>query len=228
MVSHDSKHPLKILILEGIPGAGKTSLYRAVKKNLERVHLDSFLFLSQVYTCRITEDSNINYIKPQSETLFDSYISFFEEIQTRFTGSKFLHHPHRSQFEFISLLETFHLTHWLHHGDDFFHRIDERLFRLGAKILFLKVPENHIIERCVKSTKKLRSSNWLQYLQRYGNDETSIAEAFKKMQTALEAKLSDSALHSLVIDAITSSENIEIIFRFWLGEEYEKTAASVY
>jgi thymidylate kinase len=209
------------LIVEGIPGTGKTTLIREIQR-MERFvarQAVSFLLFGEEMTQRTLEWKTLQgTLKPDDHfALFDELLMLLEQQQIRFheRGWK----GENASQQFLYLLERFHLTHttyypYLEQAD--FTQVEERLLKVGARGCLLVMEPSVMRQRIIDSRPY---PGWRAYIARYGADEKAIIEHYIRQQNAMLERAKQSRLSWLVLD--TSQMNwVELaprILAHWLN-----------
>ncbi|HHT50366.1 MAG TPA: hypothetical protein GXZ78_02685 [Eubacteriaceae bacterium] len=192
------------LIMEGIPGTGKTTLLEKLKeKNIGNILMtpSEFIFSEEI-TQRVLEKQYNNGLLDKSHNiaLLEDIISPLENYQTRLLKRGW------STLRFLYILERFHLTHctyypylsWKDVKD-----IDDRLKNLGGKLCLLTMDEKIFAERIINRPGEL----WQNYISRYGKTEAEIIKHYICQQQEFLKMSKKTNLPLLIIN--TTNINIE-------------------
>lgn len=188
------------IILEGITGSGKTTLFREINKYLPK-NGDNIFSASQFYTSSLIwknplkRDANDMAIKIMGKIVdFVTYMDQnFEEYKTDCDDRKL-----------NVLLETFHFENYLRGYlkkiEDFL-QFDKELEHLNFKTVLLTISEENILDRAIISTKLVRkSTKWNEYLKSMFNDENQLVEKYIHYQRELTNLMNKTHLNSLILN----------------------------
>ncbi len=188
------------IILEGIPGSGKTAVFRHLHRLLSDGDCPS-LFLSESCTERTLEPLNKSTVRKSLGALNTvlNFILHFKNLSCKSNGNVIKRY----------ILERFHLSHCLDiAGKDFFYEytsIDRRLGEFNATVVVFTMDVNVIEQRSVIRTKQNRPAAWSKYLSSLGNTDTEIARYYIQQQENFLFLCSQSGLPHIQID--TTNEN---------------------
>lgn len=210
------KNISKGLILEGIPGVGKSTLLEKLKEDVNQ-HIkapSSFIFAEEI-TQRVLEKdfNNGKTDKSHHVELLEDIISPLENYQERLFKRGF------DDLQFFYILERFHLTHASYYSylswEDF-KDIDKRLENLGAKLCLLRMEPEVFIERIIHR----RGAFWKRYLSRYGKTEREIKNHYIKQQKDIEKLAEKTNLPFLLLDTTQKDwENLYEEIKAFMGKE---------
>ncbi|MDQ3944684.1 MAG: hypothetical protein M3357_05950 [Actinomycetota bacterium] len=185
------------LILDGVTGTGKSTLFRCLRSHPCFTDVDSAVFLSQSYTLRVAPGDRI-------EGLLDDVLGQLEMLHGHREASGFARREDgRADVSF--LFEGFHHYAALEHVEPedrlrFAGDFEARLGPLGAKLVALSVSPEAVLERCVRSTLRHRGSGWRQFLTRFGDTEEDVAAYYRERQRHFLALVKTSTLPVLHVD----------------------------
>lgn len=192
------------LLIEGISGAGKTTVLNGLRGRLPSLAQEAHLLFTEQYTQRLvtctTDKAELYEIVTK---LLSHYVTFLEGLKSRYDVSIFPSHPRRLSIDVAFLFERFHLGQYILRGfapDDTFSDLDSRLAVLGAKLVVLTIPENLIYERCVLSTQRFRGSGWKEYQAAWKLDNGGLVARYTEEQLHLCRLARMSAIPLQVID----------------------------
>lgn len=189
------------LILEGVTGTGKSTLFRLLQRSELFATAESKLFLAQTYTLRMAPST-------QPERLLEQLASWLGELQALLKASEF-QTRYDGRGSLLYALEGFHYYLALEHlGRDaraqVVREVDRMLSGLGALVVALHLPEEEILERSVVSTKRLRGEKWAAFLRKFGQTDEEVARYYAERQRAFLDLLRDSDLPVLRLDTTSA------------------------
>jgi hypothetical protein len=213
------------LLIEGISGAGKTTVLTGLRSRLPSLTQEAHLLFTEQYTQRlVTSATEKTGLYESVIKLLCHYVTFLEGLKRRYDVSIFSSHPRRVSIDVAFLFERFHLGQYILQGfepDDAFSGLDDRLAVLGAKLVVLTIPENLIFERCVVSTQRFRGSGWKDYQAAWKLDNDGIVARYIDEQFNLLRLARMSAIPLQVIDTADQDwGRIQSeVFAFWQARE---------
>lgn len=194
------------IILEGISGTGKTSVFESLAKHekIQLIPAKSKLILSEHHTQRILElEEQQGILTPQHHIeLLDQLVAFMEQLNHR-TTHRGWHSDHLQEQDLFFLFERFHLTHVFRFPSMNWSQvvaIDHRLKSLGTFLCLLTVNAETLEKRLFSR----RNKCWLNYLKQYGASPSEIVDTLLNRQKVAQELTALSSLPTLVID---TSEN---------------------
>jgi len=207
------------LILEGICGTGKTTLFRSLLQS-ERFFQRSFLsaiVLSEHQTQRVLErkERETGLTPNDNIGLLDQHVSYLEAVQNRLNQMEWCRN-NRTNMRVPYVLERFHFTHVYHYSHmtwEHVEPIDRRLARLNCKLCLLVIPDELLHERIISN----RNLAWRDYLKRYGDTDQVILKYYATQQNMLRGLVARSALDTLIVDtgATAIDQSLSRVLNFW-------------
>lgn len=207
------------LILEGICGSGKTTIFRSLLQS-ERFVQRSFLsaiVLSEHQTQRVLErkERETGLTTVDNVGLLDQHVSYLEAVRNRLNQMEWCLN-NRTNMRVPYVLERFHFTHVYHYPHmtwEHVQPIDRRLAELNCKLCLLTVPEGLLRERIITS----RDSGWREYLSRYGETDEEILRYYATQQQLLRGLCEKSELDTLVLDTanMSTQDTVNQVLDFW-------------
>lgn len=204
---------VKGLILEGVPGTGKTTLLKSILRSpryVDRSFL-STIVLSEYQTQRVLEakeeEEGLN--RHDNVALLEGHVTYVGEILRGLKGMPWCANG-RTNNRVTYLIERFHFTHVYHypHVDwkDVAH-IDSQLADLGCKLCLVIAEPRDIIGRI-----KRDRPGWREWV---GGIEAK--EHFRAQQDCLLGLRTESALESMIIDSSNSEleNSLDRVLDFW-------------
>ncbi len=210
------------LILEGIPGSGKSSVLKEILKNpkFQERNSESLLVLNEHQTQRVLEQKERDGVLKKSDhtELLNCHLAYIQRINDSLEPIKWCEkNSKHHRFNFI--FERFHFTH-LYYYDylewDDFALIDTALGAIGTKLCVLLIDRDTIIRRVIGERKN--NSNWMNYIKRYGATDVDIVNYFVDRQEQMLKYIYNSSLESVFINTNNTGaeETAEQICNFWL------------
>ena len=211
----DSAESVKILLVEGVPGAGKSTLIGAMLRRYvaDAVRVRGLLHLAQAHTYfplspddpereRATRERNVAHLERILGVLTWLASSIADE---------------RARM-FLCAIDTLHLTHCFRPGvlgwDDV-RDFDRRLSMLGCRLLFLRATKETIRERAILERKD--NEFITRYGRKYGDGLEAIHRYFVGEQEKMLALVGQSQMETLILEADDpASELSQRAFDFWM------------
>ena len=114
------------------------------------------------------------------------------------------------------VLERFHLTHVCHYAHvkwEDVEGIDRRLAKLNCRLCLLTVQHSALKQRVIRD----RSSDWREYLKRFGETDDQIVAHYAGQQELLCSLCERSVLDSLIVDTTDAGtdETLRCVLDFW-------------
>jgi hypothetical protein len=186
----------KGVLLEGITGVGKSTLFHRLQRHKRVLAYESRLFLSQSYTLRTAQTGK------EQESLM-GIVAMLEHLERQCASSEFGGRTD-GRGSFCYVFEGFHyymaIDRCPFEGQaPLIEAVENRLRHLGAQVILLHVSPESILQNCVKSTLRHRGRGWREFLAQYGSNEHEIAGHFERRQERLLelAKKSQLPVHYL-------------------------------
>ncbi len=211
----------KGIIIEGIPGSGKTSTIRQIQRLpafLQR-EATTLLLLGEEITQRTlelrTQEGSLS--AEDHQQLLDELITPLEQKQERFLKRGWS--GGESRFQFLYLLERFHLTHATYYPylqDWDYSAIEERLKKLSAKGCLFVMDPAVMRYRIIESRPY---PAWRRYLARYGKNDEEIVEHYVRQQEAMLQRAHTSGLDWLILDTTEANWSIVAskVWKHWVS-----------
>ena len=207
------------LILEGICGAGKSTVFREIQKSdrFTQRPFSSAILLSEHHTQRVLErkEREEGLLVSDNLSLLDQHCSYLEDLNARLDQMPWCENG-RTNMCLLYLFERFHFTHVYHYADmswSAVQEIDARLARLNCKVCLLIIDESVLVDRIIHS----RDAAWREYLSRYGETEEEIVRHHVLQQETLLDLCSQSKLETLALDSsnVDVQDTVAQVIDFW-------------
>ena len=204
---------MKGLILEGVPGTGKTTLLNSIlrsRRYVDRSFL-STMVLSEHQTQRVLEakEEEEGLDRHDNVALLESHLTYLGGIQERLKDMPWCANGRTNQ-RATYLIERFHFTHVCHYAhmdwQDVAH-VDSQLGDLGCKLCLVVAEPQEIVDRIMGDR-----PGWREWVG--GIDGR---EHFRAQQECLLGLRKKSRLESMVIDSSNTGvkRSTEQVLDFW-------------
>lgn len=193
---------MKTLMLTGITGAGKSTLFKRIIQNNVDLRFSSKMFFSAYHCQNFYKETNFN-----SERLFSFYKSIFDYKSIEY--SKTIGVLFENSFYNVCLeydLNSVDIS-----------RIEMLLQKNQCKQVLLRLPENEIYNRSISSTRVHRKPSWSAYLDGFNMNDEQLTTMFKEKQEKLFDLVSHSNCPTLTLNTSEMSWDsyMDEIITFW-------------
>ena len=193
---------MKILMLTGITGAGKSTLFRHMTQKVIDLGFSSEMFFSAYHCQNFFKETNFN-----SEILYMFYKSIFDFESIEY--SKTIGVLFENSFYNVCLeynLDSISIS-----------KIETLLEKHQCKQVLLKLPEDEIYNRSILSTRIHRKPNWRVYLDGFNMTDEQLTTMFTEKQEKLLNLANHSPCATLTINTSEMSWDLYIdeINKFW-------------
>ena len=173
---------MKRIIIEGITGSGKSTVYKKLIDKLKFVEGSNLLFLNEYITWRTFEKEKD--IEASCEETFTNISGFIRWLTYIFINADLQNTSRGRDEQLCCLMEGFHWNAYARGilSEKAFHDIENEINNLGFGIVFLVLSESNIKNRSVIETRKFRTRGWNKYLDSLGNSDDKIAQIFQERQ----------------------------------------------
>lgn len=186
-----------IVLLEGITGAGKSTLFGRLQADPWAAGYESRLVLGQAYTLRVAP----------AERIVDHLVGLARGVADYarlHAGSEFAARRD-GRGSMLVLAEGFHLYGLVEHLPEnlrpaALRRVEEELGGLRVHLVSLEMAESTVLERSVRSPLRVRGPGWREFTRRFGRTEDEVADYFIRRQRGHQRLVAASSLPVLRID----------------------------
>lgn len=193
---------MKILMLSGITGAGKSTIFQYLEKNIDMRDFSSNMFFS-AYHCQ-------NYFKETGfcfEKLYAFYQRIFEMAEIEYSK------------KIGVLFENSFYNVCLEYGLDNqeIMKMESLFNKYQCKQVLLTIPEAEIYQRSIVTTRVYRKASWTDYLNRFNLSDSELTDMFLEKQKRLSELVDNSLCLSFIVNTSEMNWNlyVEEINRFW-------------
>jgi len=210
------------LIIEGIPGSGKTSILKTITndKGFLAKTDGSYIILNEFQTQRVLEQKDKDGIltKKDNIELLQSHLNYLSDLNTRLVEAEWCR-KNQAGHTIHVIFERFHLTHLFYYSHIIWEDIasfDEILRNLNFKLCALTAGREALADRLFEQRKE--DNQWNNFIKRFGNSTEKIVDFFIRQQESLMQGYENSVLPKIIID--TSNKEIfqttDEVLDFWL------------
>lgn len=191
---------MKRIIIEGITGSGKSTIYKTIVDKLKSSEGSNFLFLNEYMTFR-TFEKEVD-IEDSSKNTFTNICSFIHWLTSIYVNADLQNTSRGHNEQLCCLMEGFHWNAYARGilSKETFCGIENEVNSLGFGIVFLALSESEIKKRSVTETRQYRTSGWNKYLNTLGNSDDEIAKMFQDRQKRFYDIYSGSKLNKILIN----------------------------
>ena len=205
----------KIILIEGIPGAGKTTLIKALleKHVSQDKKIDSLLHLSQTQTYKPVVSDEDNFYACKTDNL--NHLSKILDLLTRSISSG----NNKSHNNLFAIIDTLHITHCFRPGNISWREVaayDKLLANINSKLIFIKALPGTIWERAILKRNEADELYLKMYQKRYGNSLEEVHQYYMNEQDKMEKLIEQSSLSKMTLfSEETPQTNENTAYEFW-------------
>jgi thymidylate kinase len=209
----------KILLIEGIPGSGKTTLIKAiVTKYVAQIEsIKTFICLSQSHTYHPVVSDEENFYASKEQNL-KHLEKIFKLLHWNVSISK-----NKLSNKFFCIIDTLHITHCFRPGNISWTDIkeyDSQLADINCKLIFLKVLPETIMQRSILPRSKRDNHYLSKYQKRYGNTLEEVHQYYMNEQDKMENIIRQSSLTKIILHSEEEIQiNADIAYNFGMGKD---------
>ncbi|MGG5342385.1 ATP-binding protein [Enterococcus sp. AZ192] len=194
---------MKIMMLSGITGSGKSTLFKKMMTECKKLNFSSVFFLSAYHSQNAYKDLE------KSLQEFYETIEEFLAILERMEGKK----------EIGLLLENSMSNSFIENEvtKELEERVLDSLRKHDTKQVLLQMDEDYIEERSVLLTKKYRAPAWHAYLDSLHLNTQELTQMFKEKQSKLKQVHAENNLEGFILNttAMEWQDYVDKIIDFW-------------
>ena len=205
----------KILLVEGVPGAGKSTLVGSLLRRYvaEAGRVRGLLHLTQAHTyfpLSPDEPDGARATREQNAAHLERILGVLTWLASSVADE-------RARM-FLCAIDTLHLTHCFRPGvlgwDDV-REFDRRLSLLGCRLLFLRATKETVWERAILERKD--NEFITRYGRQYGDGLEAIHQYFVDEQEKMLALAGRSEMETLILDCESPADELsKRAFDFWM------------
>lgn len=204
----------KLLLVEGVPGVGKSTLLHSLTRRFFERHKKkkTFIHLSQAHTYGplVPDEDGNSLSKAQNLAHLEAILRMLTWHVESVGGD--------GEDRFLGLIETLHITQCFRPGVLDWNDVrlfDRRLAEIGCKLVFLQASAETIWQRTVVQRKN--TPFIATYGKKFGGTLEEIHDYFVREQDEMHKVVRQSGLPKLVLDNGFSMDRIEDeALDFWL------------
>lgn len=173
---------MKRIIIEGITGSGKSTVYKKLVDKFKVDEGSNLLFLNEYITWRTFEKEKD--IGASCGEIFTNISVFIRWLTAIFINAGLQNTSRGRDEQLCCLMEGFHWNAYVRGilSEKAFHNVENEINNLGFEIVFLVLSESNIKNRSVIETRQFRTRGWNKYLNSLGNSDDEIAQIFQERQ----------------------------------------------
>jgi thymidylate kinase len=205
----------KILLIEGVPGAGKTTLIKALLKEFASYdkRMDSLLYLSQSHTYKPIVSDEDNFYAGKADTL-NHLSKILDLIRTTVCIRK-----DKVDTKLSVIIDTLHITLCFRPGNISWREVaayDKHLAEMNCRLVFIKALPETIWERAILKRSAADTLYLSKYQKKYGKTLEQVHQYYMNEQEKMLQIITKSALQQITIFSEETIEvNKNIVFGFW-------------
>ncbi len=216
-----SSRPTRILLVEGVPGTGKTSVINSlVRRYVESATLiRSLLHLTQAHTYfPLSPDDPARPDDAARAPLLAQNIAHLERIFDLISWlASTVSYEQRKIF--FCTIDTLHITHCFRPGLLSWEQVasfDRRLAELGCKLLVLRATRETIWERAILGRKDNRFITY--YGKKYGESLEEIHSYYGQEQEGMLGLVGRTGMETKILDCERAVSDLsEEAFDYWMA-----------
>ncbi|MBM7689105.1 hypothetical protein BCR24_14680 [Enterococcus ureilyticus] len=194
---------MKIMMLSGITGSGKSTLFKKMMMNCEKLNFSSVFFLSAYHSQNACKD-----LEKSLKEFYETIEEFLATLE-RMEGKK----------EIGLLLENSMSNSFIENETtkELEERVLDRLNNYDTKQVFLQLEEDSIEKRSVLLTKKYRTPAWSAYLDSFHLNTQELTQMFKEKQIKLKQAHAKNDLEGFILNttAMEWQDYVDKMIDFW-------------
>jgi thymidylate kinase len=205
----------KIILIEGVPGAGKTTLIKALLRQYisQDKKISSLLHLSQSHTYKPIASDEDNFYACKTDIL--DHISKILDLLTR----AILFGNDKSQSKLFVIIDTLHITHCFRPGNVSWADVaacDKQLGDMNCKLIFIKAMPETIWQRAVLKRNAADKFYLSKYQIKYGRTLEKVHQYYITEQQQMEELIKQSMLNTMTLFSEDAPQkNQDAAFEFW-------------
>lgn len=209
------------LVLEGVCGVGKTTLFNELLRSPQVLSLafPSRIALSEHHTQRVLEkkERDEGLTLHDNLTLLGRHVAYLESLRDSLARMPWRENG-RTNMRILCLLERFHWTHAVHYDHVQWSDVigvDSRLAGMKFKCCLLTMDDALFQHRILDD----RGPGWRDYVSRYGNSDEQILAYYRNQQKQFLDMCDQSLMETRVINTTHRGvmDVVAEVASFWLS-----------
>jgi adenylate kinase family enzyme len=206
----------RIILIEGIPGTGKTTLINLLIKRYvtENEKIKTLFHLSQLHTYRPIVSDEDNFYASKTETL-----NHLKKKLQLFNWSVSVGNNKNCNRVFI-IIDTLHITHCFRPGSISWTDVveyDKLLAAIDCKLIFMKAFPETIWHGAILKRNEADNLYLTKYQKKYGNNLEEIHQYYMTEQDKMERLIKESSLNAITLNSENKMQiNQDIAYDFWI------------
>ncbi len=203
----------KIILVEGIPGSGKTTLINALLKEhiQQKNKIGTLINLSQLHTYKPVVFDEDNFYADKTDNL--NHLSKILNLLIWCVSTA------NKSSKLLITIDTLHVTHCFRPGNISWTDVDlldRQLAELDCKLIFLKAMPETIWERAILKRNEADELYLPKYQKRYGDTLEQVHQYYMTEQEKMEKLFENSSLNKITLSSEDSIlKNQKAAYGLW-------------
>jgi thymidylate kinase len=201
----------KIILIEGVPGVGKTTLIKGLLREYisQDKKISSLLHLNQSHTYKpiVSDEDNFYACKTENLNHLSKILDFLNRAISLGNNKLFV------------IIDTLHITHCFRPGTVSWTDVstyDKLLAGMNCKLIFIKAMPETILERAILKRNTADKFYLSKYQIKYGKTLEEVHQYYITEQQKMEDLIKQSILNRMTLfSEDTPQANQDAAFKFW-------------